>query len=284
MLNGQECDMGEPAYETADRLAARQAGFAAALLDPDHPMPFGLVGPDGKPSARRFNVYRNNVVAGLTATLKDAYPAVARLVGGEFFAAMARTYVAGELPRSPIMLDYGAGFPDFVGSFEPAGSLPYLRDVARIERAWLEAYHAADAQPLDPAALARIAPNDLPYLRLVLHPSLRLVRSPFPALTIWQMSIEGGTPAPVDLASGGEDTLVLRATAEVKLRALPPGGATFVQALADGRPVLAATTAALSADGRFDLSCALAGLMAAGAFVGAVVMVEPRSPDSAGLR
>ena len=34
-------------------LAERQRSFAAALLDP------GLVGPDGKPSSRRFAVYRD---------------------------------------------------------------------------------------------------------------------------------------------------------------------------------------------------------------------------------
>jgi hypothetical protein len=48
---------------------------------------------------------------------------------------MARSYVALAPPSSPIMLDYGAGFPDFIGAFEPAKCLPYLQDVARIERA-----------------------------------------------------------------------------------------------------------------------------------------------------
>lgn len=276
--------MGAPGFEAAYGLAAQQADFAAALLDSERVIPPGLVGPDGRPSVRRFNVYRNNVVAGLTATLKDAFPALARLVGDEFFAAMARTYVVMELPRSPIMLDYGAGFPDFIGTFEPAGGLPYLRDVARIERAWLEAYHAADARPLDPALLAHIAPDDLPRLRLALHPSLRIVRSLLPALAIWRMSVAGGVPAPVDLASGGDDVLILRATAEVELRALPLGGAAFVQALADGRPVLAATTAALSMDGRFDLAGALTGLLASGACIGVEIVPEPVSLGLAGLR
>ena len=252
---------------SARQLGEWQAGFAAALLDPERPIPSGLVGPDGRPSTRRFNVYRNNVVVGLTATLKDAFPAIARLVDDAFFAAMARTYVAVEPPISPIMLDYGAGFPDFLGRFEPAGGLPYLRDVARIERAWLEAYHAAEAQPLDPRIFTEVAADDLPNVRLAPHPSLRLVRSRFPALTIWQMSIEGGVPLPVDLGAGGEDVLILRAGAEVELRSLPPGGAGFVQALADGLSVLMATKAAMAADPRFDLSVNLSGLMGMGAFL-----------------
>ena len=83
---------------TTPSTAKRQHDFAAALLDPAQPLPEGLVGPDGRPSLKRFNVYRNNVVAGLTATLKDAFPAVARIVGEEFFLAMGRIYVALDPP------------------------------------------------------------------------------------------------------------------------------------------------------------------------------------------
>jgi len=111
----------------AASLAEQQAAFAIALLDAQQPLPTGLQGPDGQPSARRFAVYRNNVVVGLVETLKAAYPAILRLVGEEFFVAMARMYVRAEPPASPIMLDYGAGFPRFIGQFEPATALPYLR-------------------------------------------------------------------------------------------------------------------------------------------------------------
>ncbi len=131
---------GNPYRVTAaSALGQRQSAYAAAILDPARPVPQGLIGPDGEPSAKRFAVYRNNVVVGLAAVLKAAFPAVCRIVGDEFFAAMARIYVSREPPGSPIMLDYGAGFADFVGGFEPAAGLPYLRDVARLERAWVEA-------------------------------------------------------------------------------------------------------------------------------------------------
>ena len=250
------------------RLAERQRGFAAALLDPTLPMPDGLVDPDGEPGPKRFAVYRNNVVAGLTETLKDAFPAVHRIVGADFFRAMARAYVMVEPPRSPILLDYGAGFPDFIRQFEPAAGLPYLADVARIERAWTEAYHAPEASPIDPGAFMAIAPNQFPAVRLALHPSLRLVRSQFPALTIWQMNVADGVPAPVDLAAGGEDVLVVRPLADVEVRSIPSGSLEFLQALADGKPVLAALEAALIASSRFDLSANLSDLMRAGAIVG----------------
>lgn len=249
-------------------LGQRQLAFAKAILDPDRPVPPGLIGPDGEPSAKRFAVYRNNVVTGLVETLKAAFPAVRRIVGDAFFSGMARIYVAREPPNSPIMLDYGAGFADFVGAFEPAASLPYLRDVARLERAWVEAYHAADSAPLDLAAFGRIDPAEVPFISLALHPSLRILRSSFPAATIWQMNVEGGVPAAVRIEDGGEDILVARPLAEIAVRVLPAGAAAFIQALAEGAAIGKATTSALADDPRFDLAATLAGLLTAQAIVG----------------
>ncbi|MEK9280842.1 putative DNA-binding domain-containing protein [Bradyrhizobium sp. ISRA442] len=250
------------------QLAERQRDFAASVLDPALPMPEGLLGPDGEPDAKRFAVYRNNVVVSLIEALQHAFPAVHRVVGDDFFRAMARAYVMVQPPRSPIMLDYGAGFPDFIRNFKPAAGLPYLEDVARIERAWTEAYHAPEASPIDPSAFSEVAPDELPAMRLELHPSLRLVRSQFPALTIWQMNVGDGIPAPVDLASGGEDALIIRPAADAEVRLIPKGSLEFIQALRDGRPVLAALKEALTANYRFDLSANLSDLMRAGALVG----------------
>jgi putative DNA-binding protein len=250
------------------QLAERQHGFATALLDPALPMPDGLVGPDGEPGPKRFAVYRNNVVVGLTETLKDAFPAVHRIVGADFFRAMARAYVMVEPPHSPILIEYGAGFPDFIRRFEPAAVLPYLADVARIERAWTEAYHAPEAPPIDPSVFTAISSAQLPTLRLELHPSLRVVRSHFPALTIWQMNVADGVPAAVDFNAGGEDVLVARPMADVEVRSIPEGSLEFIRALADGRSVLVALEEALITSPRFDLSANLSDLMHAGALVG----------------
>jgi len=250
------------------RLADRLGGFAAALLDPTLAVPPGLVGPDGEPSAKRFAVYRNNVVVGLVEALQANYPAVCRIVGDEFFQAMARVYVVSEPPASPILLDYGAGFADFIAIFEPAASLPYLPDVARIERAWTEAYNAREAVPMSPAALAAIPTDRIADTRFTLHPSLRIARSQFPALTIWRMNIDDGVPAPVDIESGGEDALVMRAAADVEVRSMPPGGAAFLASFGMGKTLAEAAKSAMKIHAPFDLSASLLALISAGAFVG----------------
>nr|MCA0807203.1 putative DNA-binding domain-containing protein [Rhizobium sp. T1473] len=248
--------------------ADRQADFARALLNPEIPVPSGLVGPDGLPSVKRFAVYRNNVVVGLVQTLKAAYPVVHRLVGEEFFAAMARLYVLAEPPASPIMLDYGSGFPTFIAGFEPAAVLPYLGDVARLERAWVKAYHASEATPLPPSALSRVPPADLPALRFALHPSVRIVRSVFPIVSIWQVNIDGIEGAQIDLEEGGEDALIVRPEADVEVRRLPAGAAAFMEALQAGSLLVHALKQGLSASPCFDLAGTLRGMIESGVIIG----------------
>ncbi|AEC19661.1 hypothetical protein PT7_1121 [Pusillimonas sp. T7-7] len=204
---------------------------------------------------------------GLTEALRASFPCVARLVGDEFFAAMARVFVAMNPPASPMLLHYGAEFPDFIASFSPAASLPYLADVARIEHAATEAYHARDEIPLTPAALAAVPHDQAPFLRLRPHPSLRLVRSPFPAFSIWQMNTAGATPAPVDL-SESQDTMILRADAEVDVRHVSPASYAFVAALGTGLTLSRAMEHALTVNASFDLSENLRVLIQIGAFVG----------------
>src|SRR5246500_4427127 len=118
------------------------ATFAAALIDPERETPAIVAGPAGKGAARRYNVYRNNVTVSLIDALAAVYPAVQRITGREFFRAMARFHVRATPPASPLLFEYGRDFPAFIEAYEYARDLPWLADVARIERAWLDAYHA----------------------------------------------------------------------------------------------------------------------------------------------
>ena len=136
----------------------REGAFAKALLDQDAGVPDALKGRDGSGPARRFAVYRNNVYASLIDALAGRFPATVKLVGDEFFRAMAREYVEKTPPRSAVLLRYGGDFPDFIGAFPPAAAVPYLADVARLEWVWHEAYHAADAEPLSQEALSALGP------------------------------------------------------------------------------------------------------------------------------
>jgi Putative DNA-binding domain len=244
-----------------------QGAFARALLNPEEATPSGLLDPYGMPALKRFAIYRNNVVAGLIEALKVSFPVVCRIVGEQFFKAMARVYVLKNPPQSPVLLDYGETFAGFVDGFAPAASLPYLGDVARIERAWLDAYHAPAARSFSPSTWASIPPEEAPAIRLHVHPSLRLIRSKFPSFTIWNTNIEGGTPTAVDLEAGGENVFVCRQAAGVEIHRLSSAGMEFVRSIAAGRSVVEASGVALDVDNNFDLPTTLARMMEAGCFV-----------------
>ena len=246
-----------------------ETSFAEALFGAGPTFPPGIAARSGAAPARRFAVYRNNVMASLVAALARRYPVIERLVGGEFFAAMARQFVMQHPPRSPLLAQYGEGFADFVATFGPARQMPYLADVARLEAARTRAYHAEDAMPLGADSFATLGAEALGDIRLRLHPSVAILRSPFPIVTIWAMNSGELELLPIEIGHG-EDALVVRPHLDVEVRALPAGGAAFLQALAGGLPLRDAIAAALADHAGFDLTGNLAGLIGSGV-VGAIL-------------
>ncbi|HMA72277.1 MAG TPA: DNA-binding domain-containing protein [Xanthobacteraceae bacterium] len=241
------------------------AAFSRALLDPDLATPTVIAGPKSKAAMKRYNVYRNNVTVSLINALAAAFPATLRITGVDFFRAMARFYVRSTPPSSPLLFEYGRDFPDFIEQYEYAQSVPWLADVARIDRAWLNAYHAADVQPLMQHELAAIPSEQLPNIVLEPHPATRVIRSRFSAVTVFTASRSDGPASHIEVVEP-EDALVTRPALEVEVRRLPPGGAIFLGRLMTGESLGAAASAAFSESPSFDLPANIRGLLEAGAF------------------
>lgn len=218
------------------------AAFTDALFDPQARPPGQLKAWHNGPVTKRFAVYRNNVVVGLIDALAERFPVCLRLVGADFFRAMAKSFVRASPPESPVLAEYGGDFPEFVSTFAPARELPYLADIARLEWAIGCVYHAADATPLSLEAVRAIPADRLGDAIFTLHPSVRIVSSRFPILSIWSTNMFEMVVQDVSLGRG-EDVFVLRPHLEVEAHLLPPGGFSFVAALIKGEPVSAASTA-----------------------------------------
>jgi putative DNA-binding protein len=215
-------------------LADIQDAFASTLLDRASPIPAFLAGASRGKAERRFAIYRNNVAAGLVTALATRFPVVKRLVGDEFFRAMAHQYATAELPRSPLMLYYGETFPAFIEDFAPAAPIPYLADVARIEMARGLAYHAADAAPLDAEAFAALPESRLSELRVRLHPSVSVITSNYPIHSIWHINQDPERFVPVPFFNA-ESVLVVRPRLRVKTLCMSRERAAFIRALAAGK-------------------------------------------------
>ncbi|MEI6000434.1 putative DNA-binding domain-containing protein [Paraburkholderia bengalensis] len=244
-----------------------QSAFVAGLLDPLVSAPDDVVARDGKSVVARYNVYRNNVTVSLIDALAAIYPAVQRITGVDFFRAMARFHIRAMPPVSPLLSEYGRSFPSFIEDYKYAQQMPWLGDVARIERAWLDAYHAADFPVITHDIFAAIEPDLLASLRFTVHPATRIVRSAYPALSIFAMNRREGPVSPICSAES-EDALVTRPEQDVLVSVLPPGGAAFLTELSDGVPLGAAVSAAFDDSPCFDLQANLAGMISAGVFAG----------------
>lgn len=245
-------------------LEATQAAFAAALLDAQAAIPNGVTTARGAVDSARFAIYRNNVFVSLTGVLARRFPVVRRLVGDAFFAGMARVHAGLEKPSSPLMFRYGDGFAEFVAGFEPAKGIPYLADVARIEAAWTDAYHAADEAVLDIGELAAVSPESLRDLRLAIHPAATIIRSRFPAGSIWAAH-QRDPVAPVR-ATDGEAVVVVRPAQDVLVHILPCRDADFAEALFSGETLGDAAERAAARQPDFDFGAGLVGLASTGAF------------------
>ena len=243
-----------------------QSSFAAALLSDQMQTPSGLIAWNGSDPAKRFAVYRNNVMVSLIDALADSFPVTHALVGGEFFSGMARIFAQRHPPASPVLAFYGAGFADFIAGFEPVACLPYLPDVARLEYLYVRAYHAADAAPLPVEALHALLADEARLARagLVLHPSLAVLSSRYAVVSLWgahqgvQQGEDGDrTGATVDLSTldtgQPESAIVCRSGPEgltVEVTVIPDSAAIFISGLRNGHTLAAAAehAAASSAD------------------------------------
>jgi hypothetical protein len=259
--------MRSDAPDPPPHLLAFQGAFAAALLNPEPRIPPLVSRSDDADATRRFGIYRNNVNASLSGALASRFPVIERLVGADFFRAMALLFIERHPPRSPVLSAYGAGFPDFLDRFEPVASLPYLSDIARLEWARAAAYHAADDHSVDIARLSSIPPERLHDVRLTFHASARVIASNYPIISIWRTNTHDDAVREIGPDLPGEAALVSRPALDVLVTPLPRGAARLFTRLAHGDTLGAAAQVATEDDPELELSDALALLFGAGAVI-----------------
>ena len=242
-----------------------QAAFAAALINPQASCPSGLVSWNGSDPAQRFAVYRNNAMASRVGALADTFPVLQRMVGEAFFRATAAGFVHAFPPTSPLLVNYGEGFAQYVASFVPASGLPYLADLARLEWSYVQSFHAADAEALPLTELTPLLADEARLARVCfgLQPSLCVLQSAYAVHSLWaahqgaetEMALQSINPVQP------ESVLLLRQGLVVEVIRLEQGAAVFIEQLVCGLSFAAAVNAAPA----FDLTAALGWLLRGGA-------------------
>jgi hypothetical protein len=180
---------------------------------------------------------------------------------------MARRFIVSEPPRSSSQLKYGETFPRFLRSLGETASIEYVADIAELEMVQGKACHAADALPVDAQAFSSLRAGKHNGVRVVLHPSVFLVASRFPIVTIWNNNQSDGENAMIERWRA-ESALVARPFLDVEVRCLPAGGHAFVSTLAEGHTMATAVAAGKAVTPDFDVASNLAVLSEANIVVG----------------
>lgn len=244
-------------------LASFQDAFVEALFGTESSGMESLTGQPG------FAVYRNTVLKGTTDALVANFPTIERLVGTDWLHAASAIHARLSPPMDARLLYYGADFPTFLDSFEPAREMPYLGDVARLDLLWTHVHCAEDEPGIDMSTLADLAPTDLASIRLTPRAACRWIWfADGPAYTIWRVNREQ-LQMPEELNWQAEGALLTRKAGRVHWQPASAADCAFLNACADHLPLGLAADRALEAEPELNLENLIVRLVTADAFAAA---------------
>lgn len=137
-------------------LAELQAHFLALVTT-------GRGDPRGLVAGGELGIYAHAYGARLLEALRVDHPKLEAALGPARFAAAIEGYVAARPPSSFTLRDYGVDLP---GWLTTADAPPWAADLARLERARVEVFDAADQVALARDDVAALSPHALAALPL----------------------------------------------------------------------------------------------------------------------
>jgi len=167
--------------------------------------------------------------------LREDFVTIHHLLGEDRFRAACEMYVAKCPPRSFTLRDLGDRFADFVRHNDPWAEDDLLHDCACLEWAFVEAFDAPDAPPLDPRSIAEAPEEAWGSATLVLDPSVQLVPLSYPVHLFRAEVRDGNHPdRPVPAAT---HIVVYRGPEKLMYIAIEPLAFRLLQLLAEGTPL-----------------------------------------------
>jgi hypothetical protein len=129
---------------------------------------------------RRLGIYANAYFYRLRDILKEDFPCTYAVLGDSHFHNLITGYLLEFPPSEPSVLHAGARLPHYLQTMSgragvPVAQLPFLSELARLERVCTEVFHAANAEALEHLYLRDLAPESWPALRIRLHPAAQML-------------------------------------------------------------------------------------------------------------
>jgi hypothetical protein len=181
-------------------------------------------------AAARMDVYARMYLDRLVDVLGQDYPKLHAWLGCAAFRELAIDYVRAMPPCHASVSDAGRRLPSYLADRPDVPA--WFGDLARLERARVDVFDAADAATLTRSDLERLAPADAPSLRLQLVPARAIVLIRFSVDELWAaIEDERALPTPVPVV---RTVLTWRRDLLVVHRTLDDDEAALVARLAAG--------------------------------------------------
>lgn len=172
-------------------LAESQYRFLACLQKGPAHFPGDLFAEADDRALLGLKAHANTVSHARLVALENAYPKLHDHMGHEEFHAISRQYIEQEHILTCDMNSIAADFADFIKTHKYSAT---EIDLARVEWAWLESYHSAEAPPVALSAIATLDEDRLLAFPIAPHPAMRLVALTGP-LSPELSELGGDTPA-----------------------------------------------------------------------------------------
>jgi len=194
--------------------SGRERGLSAAELD-------GVIRGDERVSAvERLEIYANAYFYRLLDCLKEDFPATLAVLGPHNFELLVAGYLVEFPLTEPSIFYAGRFFAQFLERHQFAHRWPFATDLARLERATIEAFHGPDAEPIDANLMRSLAPEQWPGFVLSLHPAAHILDLGWDVAEVLRaVNEERNWPSPKREPAS---VLVFRQNARVYFRTLEP--------------------------------------------------------------
>lgn len=229
----------------ASPLEILQRQFTASSIGEADPEFVDRVQGGGKLSAAdAVAVYRGGYPARLSEALGETFEACWRVLGDEDFFEACKKYCRSVPSTSHNLSDYGFSFPTFLLNRFQAQA-PFIGDLARLEWAYKDLFHARPHTPLTAEQLSvAVKPNSV----LLFGHAVQSLSFSFSVVDIWRRDRSDATPLNRSGWEGPQSALLYKSGGtQVFSRVLAAPEASVINSLLNGIP-LDSTLASSSLD------------------------------------
>jgi len=232
-------------------LADLERALAARIVEGDRAdLDSWICVPAEADPAARVAVYVGGYPARIREALRETFPAVAHILGGGSFAALAARY-AKAVPADLRNLNFvGAALPAYLESDRAADDLPFLPALAELEWAVERCFHS-DLQPaFEPSTCAGWSMEDWERATIGFQSGLALVCAPWPLRELRETRDRDRSEIDVDLVGRYDRVLVYRRGFDVVVESIGKAEAEAIGSLRNRERLGEVTTklAGLGAD------------------------------------